>query len=104
RVCPGIHLAHNSININAITHVWAFNFARDTDAGGNPINPDTWDYLKVVLTAPCPYKWAITPRTAETVEIIERDFLEAANTFSKFEVRLSPEGEPMGTRELFDGM
>ncbi|KAJ7665797.1 cytochrome P450 [Mycena rosella] len=93
RVCPGIHVAHNSININAMNLVWAFNFAPDTDAGGNPIKPNTWDYSKGIGTAPCPYKCAITPRTAEKAEIIEREFLEAADTFSKFEVGLSPEDQ-----------
>ncbi|KAJ7657112.1 cytochrome P450 [Mycena rosella] len=91
RICPGIHLAQNSININTMNLVWAFNFTTDTDAGGNPIESDTFDYQKGILTGPKPFRAKITPRTAEKAEIIEREFLEAADTFSKFEFGLSPE-------------
>ncbi|KAJ7312979.1 cytochrome P450 [Mycena albidolilacea] len=91
RICPGIHLAQNSININAMNLVWAFNFTTDTDAEGNPIELDTFDYQKGILTGPRSFKCKITPRSAEKAEIIEREFLEAADTFSKFEFGLSSE-------------
>ncbi|KAJ7040918.1 cytochrome P450 [Mycena alexandri] len=91
RICPGIHLAQNSININAMNLVWAFSFSTETDAEGNPIKLDTFAYQKGILTGPCPFKCKITPRSAEKVEIIEREFLEARDTFSKFEFGLSPE-------------
>jgi hypothetical protein len=101
-------LAQNSININAMNLVWAFNFETDTDSGGNPIKLDTFDYQKVnwlypilqayvtkiaqgLLAVPRPFRCKITPRSAEKAEIIEREFLEAADTFSKFEVGLSQE-------------
>ncbi|KAJ7779139.1 cytochrome P450 [Mycena metata] len=91
RICPGIHLAQNSININAMNLVWAFNFSPETDEEGNPIKLDTFAYQKGILTGPCPFKCKITPRSAEKVEIIEREFLEARDTFAKFEFGLSPE-------------
>ncbi|KAJ7843055.1 cytochrome P450 [Mycena olivaceomarginata] len=91
RICPGIHLAQNSININAMNLVWAFNFTTDTDAEGNPIELDTFDYQKGILTGPRPFKCKISPRSVEKAEIIEREFLEAADTFSKFEFGLSSE-------------
>jgi hypothetical protein len=40
-------------------------------------------------TAPCPFKASITPQSAETMEIIEREFHEATHTFEKFEFGLS---------------
>ncbi|KAJ7182865.1 cytochrome P450 [Mycena crocata] len=91
RICPGIHLAQNTININAMNLVWAFDFNKDTDAGGNLIELDIFDYQKGILTGPCPFKCKITPRSAEKASIIENEFLEAADTFSKFELGLSPE-------------
>ncbi|KAJ7202055.1 cytochrome P450 [Mycena pura] len=91
RICPGIHLAQNSININAMNLVWAFDFKTDTDASGNPIEVDTFDYQKGILTGPNPFRCKITPRSVEKAEIIEREFLEAADTFSKFESGLSQE-------------
>jgi len=91
RICPGIHLAQNSININAMNLIWAFNFTTDTDEKGKPIEVDTFDYQKGILTAPCPFRCKITPRSAEKAEIIEHQFLEAVDTFSKFEFGLSQE-------------
>ncbi|KAK7042226.1 putative cytochrome P450 [Favolaschia claudopus] len=91
RICPGMHLAQNTININAMNFVWAFNFTADTDAQGNPILLNTFDYQKGLLTGPRPFKCKITPRSVEKAEIIEHEFLEAADTFSKFEFGLSGE-------------
>ncbi|KAJ7640418.1 cytochrome P450 [Mycena polygramma] len=91
RICPGIHLAQNSISINTMNLVWAFDFTTATDAGGKPMELDTFDYQRGILTGPCPFKCKITPRTREKAEIIEREFLEAADTFSKFESGLSAE-------------
>ncbi|KAJ7825252.1 cytochrome P450 [Mycena leptocephala] len=91
RVCPGIHLALNSININAMNLLWAFNFRPDIDVHGNPVPVDTWAYRKGVSTGPLPFKCRITPRSAEKARIMEREILEAAATFSMFEVGLSEE-------------
>ncbi|KAK7016903.1 hypothetical protein R3P38DRAFT_2988185 [Favolaschia claudopus] len=71
--------------------VWAFNFTPDTDAQGNPIHLDTFDYTKGIGTSPRPFKCKITPRSAEKADLIKQEFLEAANTFSKFEFGLSEE-------------
>ncbi|KAJ7445959.1 cytochrome P450 [Mycena galericulata] len=93
RFCPGVHLAQNSININAMNLVWAFNFESDIDAEGNSVKADTSQaaYTKGLTTGPAPFKCRITPRTGEKAEIIRREFIEAADTFSKFEYGLSPE-------------
>ncbi|KAJ6569170.1 cytochrome P450 [Mycena capillaripes] len=91
RVCPGIHLAQNSININVMNLVWAFNVSPDIDADGNPVPVDILAYKKGLASTPYPFKCRIAPRTAEKVKIIEREFLEATDTFSKFEVELSLE-------------
>ncbi|KAJ7445976.1 cytochrome P450 [Mycena galericulata] len=93
RFCPGVHLAQNSISINAMNLVWAFKFEPDIDAAGNFIKADISQaaYMKGLATGPTPFKCRITPRTAEKAEIIRREFLEAADTFSKFEYGLSPE-------------
>ncbi|KAJ7100794.1 cytochrome P450 [Mycena belliarum] len=91
RICPGIHLAQNSINLNSMNLVWAFDFAMDTDANGKPIELDTFAYQKGILTGPLPFKCKITPRTAEKAEIVEREFAEATDTFAKFEFGLSAE-------------
>ncbi|KAF8192970.1 cytochrome P450 [Pholiota molesta] len=90
RICPGIHLAQNSININTMRLLWAFSFAPATDsATGKLIDVDVNDYQKGILTGPCPFKASITPQSAETMEIIKREFHEATHIFEKFEFGLS---------------
>jgi len=95
RICPGMHLAFNSININAMNLLWAFDFKSDIDADGNPIAVDTAAYTTGIATAPLPFKCRITPRSTEKAKIIEREFLDAADTFAKFEVGLSQEDKEL---------
>ncbi|KAJ7607153.1 cytochrome P450 [Roridomyces roridus] len=91
RLCPGIHLAQNSININTMNLIWAFQFSPDTDASGNPIPLDTSAYQRGILTAPEPFRCTIKPRSKERADIIEQEFFEATDTFKKFEYGLSAE-------------
>ncbi|KAJ7729426.1 cytochrome P450 [Mycena olivaceomarginata] len=65
-LCPGIHVAQNSTNINAMNLIWAFNFTPPTDGDGNPMKPDIFDYEKGLSTAPRPFKCNITPRSPES--------------------------------------
>ncbi|KAJ6538110.1 hypothetical protein B0H19DRAFT_962003, partial [Mycena capillaripes] len=83
-------------NINTKNLVWAFNFKRDIDARGNPVpyfdaDVNSDHLVQGLGSAPYRFKCRITPCTAEKTKIIECEFLEAADTFSKFEVELSLE-------------
>ncbi|KAJ8078278.1 hypothetical protein PM082_000484 [Marasmius tenuissimus] len=79
-------------NLDTMRLLWAFNLSRATDPEtGKIIDVDVNDYLKGILTGPCPFKASITPRSTEVVEVIEREFHEATDTFSKFEFGLSAE-------------
>ncbi|KAF8130948.1 cytochrome P450 [Mycena galopus ATCC 62051] len=98
RLCPGIHLARNAININTMNLIWAFNFKPEIDAEGHPVPVDTFAYKQGLGSAPHPFKCRITPRTAEKAKIIECEFLEAAETFSKFEVELGLEDKEFLTK------
>lgn len=91
RVCPGVHLAQNSVNINVMNLVWAFNYTAENDAAGRPEPPDVWNYHKGVLSVPKPFKCKITPRTPAKAEMIERGLAEATETFEKFEYGLEHE-------------
>ncbi|KAJ7359864.1 cytochrome P450 [Mycena albidolilacea] len=98
RICPGMYLAQNSINLNAMNLLWAFDFKPDIDTNGNPIPVDIFAYRKGIATAPLPFKCRITIRTAAKARIIENEFLETADIFSKFEVGLSPEDKEFVAR------
>ncbi|CAE6487691.1 unnamed protein product [Rhizoctonia solani] len=92
RFCPGVHLANNSLMLNTMNLVWAFDFRPDTDAEtGKPIPVDIHDYAKGILTCPNPFKCKITPRTAHHAEIIEHDFAAAGPAFEPFERDLREE-------------
>ncbi|KAK1217185.1 hypothetical protein PQX77_020168 [Marasmius sp. AFHP31] len=92
RTCPGMYLAQNSIDLNTIRLLWAFTFSRAIDPVTEaPIDIDVNNYEKGVLTRPCPFRASITPRSHETIEIIEREFEAATEVFTKFEVGLGEE-------------
>ncbi|KAF8216492.1 cytochrome P450 [Mycena galopus ATCC 62051] len=93
RICPGIHLAQDTINLNVMNLLWAFNFNKAIGQDNTLVEVDTMDYLTGLTSKPRSFKCRITPRTAETAEIIQREFVDAADTFSKFEFDLSPEDQ-----------
>ncbi|KAJ7603367.1 cytochrome P450 [Roridomyces roridus] len=99
RICPGMHLAQNSLNINTMNLIWAFNFTPPLDTTGNPIQPDLFAYMKGILTGPHPFACTITPRTTHKAQIVRREFVEAAETFARFEGGLS-EADRVYVREM----
>ncbi|KAL0565801.1 hypothetical protein V5O48_016223 [Marasmius crinis-equi] len=94
RICPGIHLAQNSINLDTMRLLWAFTFSRATDPRNGKdidVSLDLKNYSKGLITGPLPFKASITPRSSATAETIEREFRDATDTFAKFEVGISQE-------------
>ncbi|KAJ7612206.1 cytochrome P450 [Roridomyces roridus] len=85
RSCPGIHLAQNSIHINVMNLIWAFDFKPVLDSHGNNIQPDTWAYSKGISFAPLPFDCLISPRTSHKARIIRQEFSESATIFERFE-------------------
>ncbi|KAJ6498501.1 cytochrome P450 [Mycena vitilis] len=99
RICPGMHVAHNTINLNVMNLLWAFNFDKDIDANGNPLEADTMAYHTGATSRPMSFRCRITPRSAEKATIIDRELLEAVSTFSRYEHRLSPEDQEFVARQ-----
>ncbi|KAJ7677832.1 cytochrome P450 [Mycena polygramma] len=93
RICPGIHVAHHTINLNVMNLLWAFNFDKDIDADGNPLEVDTMAYHTGLTSKPMSFRCRITPRSEQKAKIIDHEFLEAVSTFSKYEHGLSPEDQ-----------
>ncbi|KAG8966557.1 hypothetical protein FRC03_011695 [Tulasnella sp. 419] len=92
RICPGIHLANNSLMINTMNLLWGFTFSKAVDPKtGLEIEPDIWDYAKGILTCPNPFKCTIKPRSVHHAEIIKRQFAEATPAFLPFEHELCDE-------------
>ncbi|KAK7032159.1 hypothetical protein VNI00_013333 [Paramarasmius palmivorus] len=92
RICPGISLAENSLALNTMNFVWAFNFKPPKDDTGNeiPMSHDIYE-KKGILPITLPFKCRIESRSTNVAEIIEREFRDATETFVKFEGDLAPE-------------
>ncbi|KAK7051593.1 hypothetical protein VNI00_004572 [Paramarasmius palmivorus] len=92
RMCPGIHLARDSLALNTMNLLWAFNFkpAKDPDTGKD-IPIDIWGYGEGLALVPKPFKCQIVPRGEHVEEIVEREFRAASETFVKYEKELAQE-------------
>lgn len=77
RVCPGVHVAQNSIFINMARTLWAFNLKRATDPKtGKAIELDTSTengFLGIPTRFPCVFE----PRSPEKAAIVEREWRDA---------------------------
>ncbi|KAF8608239.1 cytochrome P450 [Ceratobasidium sp. AG-I] len=86
RFCPGVHLANNSLMLNTMNLIWAFDFGPAIDPDTKkPLPVNIHDYAKGILTCPNPFKATIKPRSAHHAEIIEHDFVAAGPAFEPFE-------------------
>ncbi|CAL1707421.1 unnamed protein product [Somion occarium] len=86
RICPGVHLAYNSIAMNVMNLLWAFNIELPKDpVTGNSIPPDEDDTTDGLFLTPKPFKCDITPRSTAKVDIIKKQFNAAEPTFELFD-------------------
>ncbi|CAL1707417.1 unnamed protein product [Somion occarium] len=86
RICPGFNLAYNSIAMNVMNILWAFDINLPKDpATGKPIVPDEDDTTDGILLTPKPFKYDITPRSEARGDIIRTQFGAAKPTFELFD-------------------
>ncbi|KAF8602930.1 cytochrome P450 [Ceratobasidium sp. AG-I] len=92
RLCPGIHLANNSLMVNAMNILWAFNYGPEIDSvTGKPIPVDIFNFSKGIATYPEPFMCTITPRSKQHAEIIKHEFAAAEGVFAPYEHGLREE-------------
>ncbi|KAI3619486.1 cytochrome p450 [Moniliophthora roreri] len=92
RICPGVHLAYNSLALNTMNLLWAFDFrpAKDPESGRDvPI--DVWGYEEGLALTPKPFQCRIIPRGEHVEDIIESEFRASTETFVQFERDLAEE-------------
>ncbi|KAH8116168.1 cytochrome P450 [Phellopilus nigrolimitatus] len=70
RICPGMHLAENSIFIAVATMLSVFDISKSKDSNGIIIEPEV-DYSGFI-SHPKPFLCDIRPRSAETAELIRQ--------------------------------
>ena len=74
RICPGMHLARNSIFINIARLMWAFDIQPALDAEGKPIIPDSTNYTDGFNSIPVSFQCRIVPRNEKVIETIKSEY------------------------------
>ncbi|CAL1706624.1 unnamed protein product [Somion occarium] len=87
RRCPGSILANNSIAINTMNLLWAFDFKKAKDPVTGQVIEVSLENTKreAILLVPTPYKCDIIPRSESKANLIRAQFAAARETFELFE-------------------
>lgn len=73
RVCPGQHVALNSVMINAALLLWAFDIKKQRDKDGREVEIDTLAFTSTANSHPLPFQAAFTPRIPGVREILQQE-------------------------------
>jgi len=86
RVCPGLHLAEQSLFINVARLLWAFSLSKATDpASGEPVPVDLLAFTDGFNSLPLPFELSIAPRSAAHAAVVEREWEAAAEELKAYE-------------------
>lgn len=91
RVCPGMHLARNSLLLNTTCLLWAYNFTKAKRADGTEIEVDTTDCKDNASSSPNPFECDIRPRSQRHAQVIREKFTESVHVCAPFEQELDEE-------------
>lgn len=80
RICPGLHLAENSLFITVAMILWAFEIRPPLDPDGREQDVDVSDaaYELGVNTLPLPYSMRFVPLTEAKAELVKSEWQRAA--------------------------
>jgi hypothetical protein len=65
RICPGMHIAMNSLFIVITRILWAFDINPLKDSDGKPIIPSTEDFIGGLVIRPRPFTFSLELRRPE---------------------------------------
>ncbi|KAF6750546.1 cytochrome P450 [Ephemerocybe angulata] len=71
RVCPGLHIAQNSLFILFSRILWAFDVLPPTDVTGTPTFPDPDATVGGLVLKPAPFDYRLVPRAAHAQGALE---------------------------------
>lgn len=79
RICPGMHLARNSLFINMARLLWAFDILPALTEGPDPkpILPDSNNYTNGFNSRPVSFPARFVPRSEKVVDIIKMEYEDA---------------------------
>ncbi|KAE8378183.1 cytochrome P450 [Aspergillus bertholletiae] len=88
RLCPGVHLAERNLFLGISKLLWAFNFEKEIDGNGNPVEPDTdpvSGYSEGFIISAKPFPCRVSPRSDKRQETIMREYQQAeSDVFSTY--------------------
>ncbi|KAL1744063.1 cytochrome P450 [Schizophyllum fasciatum] len=94
RICPGMHLASNTVVIAAMRLLWAFSFEPAKNAAGEEIPLDRAHWKTAFVEGPLSFDCDIRPRSADRTKILKQAFrVDAAPTLKTFEYRLDEQDQ-----------
>lgn len=70
RICPGMHVANNSVMINTALLLWSFDIRPKLDAAGKPIPIDTLAFTNTANSHPLKFEVTFSPRHMGLEELI----------------------------------
>ncbi|KJA17919.1 hypothetical protein HYPSUDRAFT_169845 [Hypholoma sublateritium FD-334 SS-4] len=70
RICPGMHVAQNSLFIIVSRMLWAFDIAPMCDPAGKPVLPLVDDFIGGLVIRPSPFVYDLNARSEEKKELI----------------------------------
>jgi cytochrome P450 len=81
RICPGMHLAENSLFITVAKILWAFKIEPPLDADGNLQKMDLSDeaYEDGMNTLPKPFSVRFVPRNERRLDVLKKEWAQAKN-------------------------
>ncbi|KAH7072427.1 cytochrome P450, partial [Paraphoma chrysanthemicola] len=74
RICPGMHVAHNTLMLAIARILWAFNIAPAEDEAGNPVTIDRDAVAGGLAAMPAPFKCKIIPRSEKRAALISKEW------------------------------
>ncbi|CVK96639.1 related to O-methylsterigmatocystin oxidoreductase [Fusarium mangiferae] len=79
RICPGMHLAENSLFITLAKILWAFRIepGRGPDGESLPVDLSDEAYEPGINTLPKPFKARFVPRNETRAQVLRKEWLEA---------------------------
>ncbi|KAA1470664.1 cytochrome P450 [Dentipellis sp. KUC8613] len=85
RICPGRHVANQSLFIVISRMLWSFNFAPHTDQSGKHILPDPDAFTSGLVRRPEPFKCRLTPRSRDIEQILSSEAAQSAIFLKEWE-------------------
>ncbi|XP_014551819.1 hypothetical protein COCVIDRAFT_111850, partial [Bipolaris victoriae FI3] len=74
RICPGMHVAENTLLLAIARILWTFDISKAKDSSGNVIETDRDAMVGGLAAKPAPFKGKIVPRSAERMAIIDKEW------------------------------